>query len=601
MAYDIPHGRREPRIPLFVPISATPGLQHCRTLNLSPTGVALTGLLRYPATSIEIGQRLEIEFGLPGQRSPISCVVTVQWVEPKSGRPRASGRLTLGGVFNGLSSPDESRLRLFLAQMKPHVAVWGADANQVASLEEVLAPETNITSAASLSDLDGILSQGFTAAVIICGEATNVERVDSLLGKLDAAHAFIPPALRLEEPQPRRVYWGDGDPAELIGLLNKRRVFETLPGNCSSDQLRFAVQRAAEDYAADVAVHRISVEVERALVRNQSFAPDEASAAEANLVFASEAMGKVLELIRVVARHPVHVLIEGATGTGKERVAEAIHLLGDRAHAPFVAQDCGAMTESLLESELFGHVKGAFTGALTDHPGLFQAANGGTIFLDEIENTTPALQAKLLRVLDLGEVRPVGSAKPRQVDVRIIAASNRGLREEVSAGRFRSDLYYRLATFPIQLPTLRERPEDIGPLARHFLQTFSSRSGKAAPELTAEAEAILVAYDWPGNVRELRNVIQRAVLLTAPGQSVLPETLPSTILSGAWEQVIEAGNASNLKDRLRSVERELIEKALQRHSGSLREVAKELGTSPVTLSRRLKQHGIRPRKSQESS
>ena len=232
----------------------------------------------------------------------------------------------------------------------------------------------------------------------------------------------------------------------------------------------------------------------------------------------SEEMARVVELVRTVAPHRMAVLLQGETGTGKEMLAQTLHELSDRANASFVIQDCGALPENLLESELFGHVKGAFTGATADHPGLFRLADGGTVFLDEIENTTASLQAKLLRVLETGSVRPVGSTQVRQVDVRVVAASNRDLRTEVAAGRLRPDLFYRLSTFIIDVPALRHRPDDILPLARHFLERANLTLGGRAVGFSPEAEAALQAHRWPGNVRELRNVVERRSSSRAPAR-----------------------------------------------------------------------------------
>src|SRR5262245_31060742 len=226
----------------------------------------------------------------------------------------------------------------------------------------------------------------------------------------------------------------------------------------------------------------------------------------------SPAMRKVYRLTRLVAPTRANVLLVGETGTGKELIARAIHRLSPRADGPYVRVNCGALAESLLESELFGHVKGAFTGALDNKIGRFEAAHGGTIFLDEISTMSPKLQVKLLRVLQESEFERVGESRTIHVDTRVIAATNQPLEDEISAGRFRDDLYYRLNVVPIYLPPLRERREDIPALVEYFLERYSAENQRDPPELTDTVLEALLAHDWPGNVRELENCMERAVV-----------------------------------------------------------------------------------------
>src|SRR4051794_32481132 len=243
-----------------------------------------------------------------------------------------------------------------------------------------------------------------------------------------------------------------------------------------------------------------------------------------DIVGTSLAMREVYRRTRLVAPTRASVLIVGETGTGKELIARAIHRLSPRADGPYVRVNCGALSESLLESELFGHIKGAFTGAIDNKTGRFEAAHGGTIFLDEISSMSPKLQVKLLRVLQEHEFERVGEARTIRVDTRVIAATNQSLEDEIEAGRFRDDLYYRLNVVPIPLPPLRERREDIVLLAQFFLKRYGEANKRDVPELSAELREAFLSHDWPGNVRELENTIERLVVLSS-GKTVSPELL----------------------------------------------------------------------------
>jgi two-component system response regulator PilR (NtrC family) len=247
-----------------------------------------------------------------------------------------------------------------------------------------------------------------------------------------------------------------------------------------------------------------------------------------NIIGQSPKMRAIFDLIQTVAPQSSRVLITGESGTGKELVARAIHENSARAQAPFITINCGAFPESLLESELFGYMKGAFTGANDNRHGLFQAANGGTLFMDEIGNMSLTMQVRLYRVLQEGKVRPIGSTEESDVDVRIIAATNKDFEKEIAEGRFREDLYYRLSVIPVQLPSLRERKEDIPLLARHFLEKFRKIMEKPIEGISPEAVRKLESYDWPGNVRELENTMERAVALETTSEITL-RVLPDRI------------------------------------------------------------------------
>ncbi len=304
----------------------------------------------------------------------------------------------------------------------------------------------------------------------------------------------------------------------------------------------------------------------------------------------SEAMQEVLDLARRAARSRSTVLVTGESGTGKELVARAVHYHSDRVGEPFVAVNCKAFAEGVLESELFGHEKGAFTGADRSKAGLFERAAGGTLFLDEIGEVSADFQAKLLRVIQERLVQRVGGSEERSVDVRVVAATNRDLRAEVSEGRFREDLYFRLAVIPIHISPLRERREDILPLARHFLAKWNEDLGRSATGWSEAVEAHLESYDWPGNVRELENAIERGVVLARSAQIELDDLLIDP-QDGA--DALENGNtAQSLQDFLDRAAAERIRAVLGQVGGVRVDAAKQLGIDRTTLYRLMRKYGI---------
>lgn len=291
-----------------------------------------------------------------------------------------------------------------------------------------------------------------------------------------------------------------------------------------------------------------------------------------------------LEVAQTVAPTESTVLVHGESGTGKEVLARYIHELSDRAENSFLSINCGALTESLLESELFGHVKGSFTGAVRDKQGLFVAANGGTLFLDEVGEMVPATQVRLLHVLQQHEVIPVGATEPVQVDVRIIAATNADLEEKIRRGTFRSDLFYRLNVIAIPLPPLRERRDDIPLLAENFLDKFSKTRGTGLKSLSEDALQALMEYDWPGNVRELENALERAVAMV-PGSTLTRDSLPTRVTEMQPTPLVSAEVPAN--PPLEIIERAYIEWVLRSEGGNKTRAAEVLGIDPSTLYRKL--------------
>ncbi len=335
----------------------------------------------------------------------------------------------------------------------------------------------------------------------------------------------------------------------------------------SPDELRLVVRRALREVESEARITLLSEELGR------DFPPSE-------LIFLGTAMERLRDMVREVAPTTASVLLTGASGTGKEVLARVIHAWSPRRDQPFVAVNCAALAESLLESELFGHERGAFTGAVAARKGRFELADGGTLFLDEIGEIAPSVQVKLLRVLQERVVERVGGVRPVPVDVRVVAATNRDLKALVAEGKFREDLYYRLNVFPLRLPALAERLDAVLPLADFFRAKFSARFGKQVDRFTAAAQEGLRRYAWPGNIRELQNVVERAVIL-ARGE-IAPDHLNLEIGTECLPG----------RSGLREVEREAIERVLRENAGNRRKAAAELGISLRTLQYRLKEYGL---------
>ena len=352
----------------------------------------------------------------------------------------------------------------------------------------------------------------------------------------------------------------------------KKGAYDYIQKPFEPDDLLLIVRRAAEHV--------------RVVRENRKLRLQVASCRNEELVGPSRQMEDLKAFVARIAPFDTTVLIEGETGTGKELVAKLLHHWSKRRERPFLPINCGALPEPLLEAELFGHVRGAFTGAEQDKKGLFEAVDTGTLFLDEINATSPGFQVKLLRVLQEGAILRVGDREPRKVDVRVIAASNTPLEKEVTTGRFRSDLFYRLNVVTVDIPPLRKRKEDIVPLAQHFLAKHEAKYGIAVRSISPEALARLRNHAWPGNVRELENVLERAVII-ADGPELRPEHLPQF---AAGVPPREATGSEGLS--LAETEKRLIVETLQQTGGHKGKAAERIGISPVSLWRKMKKYGL---------
>jgi len=374
------------------------------------------------------------------------------------------------------------------------------------------------------------------------------------------------------------VLTGHGSIAAAVAAM-KAGAFDFLTKPVESEQLGMVLHKALEHRNLLGEVKRLREEVKG----KYSFE---------GIVYASPEMHKALELVKKVAATEATVLIQGESGTGKELIARAIHENSPRRSGAFVAINCGALPEGLLESELFGHVKGSFTGADRNKRGLFEEASGGTLFLDEISETTQALQVKLLRALQEGEVRRVGDNHPIKVSGRLVTATNKDMAKLVKEGKFREDLYYRLKVFPIVIPPLRDRVEDILPLCEHFLRKAKKKMGGTAVRLAPEAARAAQLYSWPGNVRELEHAVERALIM-ASGPTILAEDLPPEVQAAAGEAA-PAGHAAsgNGGDSLEDLEKRHILAVYESAGRNAAAAAKKLGIGRNTLWRKLKAFGV---------
>jgi two-component system, NtrC family, response regulator HupR/HoxA len=383
-----------------------------------------------------------------------------------------------------------------------------------------------------------------------------------------------------------------------ISAVNKGQIFYYISKPWEDDELLLIVQHAFERYYL---IEENRILNKKLLEANQKL-QDENSILRKNIqnqydftkmVGHGKKMLDVFKLVSKVIDTPTTVMIFGETGTGKEMLAQAIHYNSNRKDKLFVAQNCGAFTETLLESELFGHVKGAFTGATNNKKGLFEIANGGTVFLDEIADTSTAFQTKLLRVLQEGEIKPVGAEKSIKIDVRIIAATNKDLEEETIKGNFRKDLYYRLNVFPITLPPLKDRPEDVEDLIYHFIKKFSSKINKTINGIDAGALLILKNSEFPGNIRELENEIERAVTLADNNTKITKKFLSPRFQFNTTDKRTVDLIEGNLKEQVESLEISQIQKALQTTNGNILKAAELLGLSRQGLHKKLNRYKIK--------
>ncbi|HEX9180784.1 MAG TPA: sigma-54 dependent transcriptional regulator [Burkholderiales bacterium] len=473
----------------------------------------------------------------------------------------------------------------------PSVLVVDDEVRSQEALRRTLEDEFQVFTASGAADAQALMERE-PAQIILCDQrmpgTTGVEF-------LRQSRERWPDTVRI-------IISGYSDSADIISGINHAGIYQyilkpwqpqplllTVRGAAELHRLQQENQRLSLDLRASEPVLRSRVEAKQAELRSRFDLDRIARAADSPI-------NGLCQTLDRVAPYDISILITGESGTGKELVARAIHFRSSRGDRAFVVENCAALPDELLESELFGHKRGSFTGAYEDKIGLFQQADGGTIFLDEVGETSPGFQAKLLRVLQEGEARPVGAARPLPVNLRVIAATNRDLEQDVASGRFREDLYYRLSQFSLHVPPLRERPMDIPFIARELLERSMRQMGKQVQGFAPDAMECFIAYRWPGNAREMQNEILRMLAL-ADGPLLGAELLSPKVVRAAREEEEEPlrmlnGADGSLKERMESLEARVLKEALIRHRWNKTRAANELGLSRVGLRNKLSRYGL---------
>ncbi|MDQ7074171.1 MAG: sigma-54 dependent transcriptional regulator [Gammaproteobacteria bacterium] len=474
----------------------------------------------------------------------------------------------------------------------PTILVVDDELRSLETLRRTLEEEFEVLTALNASEAHALLEREWVQ-VILCDQ-----RMPGMSGLecLSKVRKQWPDVIRI-------IISGYTDSNDLIEAINQAAIYQYINKPWHPEKLLLKIRNAVELYylqqqnsvlSSELKLHPKILADDIAAKRQQlqqKFKGDQGI-----IRSDTSCMNEICRLVRRVAPFDVNVLLSGESGTGKELCARSLHYNSLRQERAFVAENCGALNDELLESELFGYKRGAFTGAYEDRVGLFELADGGTLFLDEIGEISPAFQVKLLRVLQEGEIRPIGSNRRRTVDVRVIAATNRDLEAEVQAGRFREDLYYRLATFIIPIPSLRARKEDIPILVHSILEELQAQLGKPISGISKEAIDCLTTYHWPGNVRELQNELKRMLIL-APENRLDADLISTQILHGGNNEqekdlsVLQQVEGS-LKQRMEALEARIVKESLIRHHWNKTHTAEELGLSRVGLRNKLERYGL---------
>lgn len=475
----------------------------------------------------------------------------------------------------------------------PTVLIVDDEPRSIESLERILEDCFDIKSATSVEKAEEILEREWVQVILCDQRMPQVSGVEFLKSVRERWPEVV-----------RMIISGYTDAEDIIRSINEAGIYQYVMKPWQPESLILTLKNAVHLFDLQRQNELLAVELKMSSERAESVIETRRRELKQHyqrddgIVRDSDSpMNEVCDRISRIAPYDVSVLITGESGTGKELVARALHYNSLRWDKPFVVENCAAMPSELLESELFGHKRGAFTGAVEDHIGLFERADGGTVFLDEIGEVSPAFQVKLLRVLQEGEIRPVGRRQTRKVDIRVLAATNKDMESEVRAGRFREDLYYRLSTVSIHIPPLRDRRIDVPIISRMLLEKAQKQLGKRVRGLSDEAITCLTAYHWPGNVRELQNELQQALVMAPEDREIGADLLSPRILRAApgdeGEEIDFIGALDGtLRERVESVEARIIRETLIRNRWNKSRAAKELGLSRVGLRSKLERYGL---------
>ncbi len=475
----------------------------------------------------------------------------------------------------------------------PTVLIIDDEVRSLEALERNLSDDFDIRIAEDIEQAESILENEWVH-IVLCDQ-----RMPDMTGVefLKTVRERWPDVVRI-------IISGYTDAEDIISGINEAGIYQYITKPWEPERLLLTLRNAArlfdlqrQNELLAIELKMSSPQAENVVNKRKELLRDRYQYDDGIIRSEASPMNGVCEILDQIAAYDVSVLISGESGTGKELAARALHYNSLRWNKPFVVENCGALPDELLESELFGHKRGAFTGAVEDHQGLFERADGGTVFLDEIGEVSPAFQVKLLRVLQEGEIRPVGSSKTRKVDVRVIAATNKDLELEVREGRFRKDLFFRLAGVSVEIPPLRDRSMDIPILAEFLLGSTVTELGKRVNGFSAEAIECMTRYRWPGNVRELHNEIQRVVVMGPKDGEVGADLLSPRVLLAATpddddELLVHIDIQGTLKERIESLEAKILREALIRHRWNKSRAAKELGLSRVGLRGKLERYGL---------